>query len=410
MSGRALQRVEMVEGVRTAPGRLLIVQVSEDCSLSIAIAFQQTATIWDRMKVIQHKDASLPLNSRARKIIRGGGTAWNRFRKRCPDVNFDLSALDLSGIDLSDADLSYANLRNCKLRGCTLRNTLFADADLSNSDLSGSDLSRAMMYEATLVDCSFRKAILYGAALFWSNMRGADFTEANLTGADLSGIEDLSDVNFSRATMGWTILGDIDLSCVRGLETVTHEGPSTVGIDTIYASRGKIHSKFLANTGVPNEFITYIPSLVTSPLAFYSCFISHSSKDKKFCHTLVDRLRAEGVRTWYFPEDATWGRPVWGEIDRAIVHYDKLIAVCSKNSLQSGPVLREIERALQREDFTGKNILFPVQIDNFLFDQWTHPRKADVVSKVVGDFRGSTRDSDRYERSLSRLIQALRQG
>jgi uncharacterized protein YjbI with pentapeptide repeats len=357
----------------------------------------------------QHRVASLRLNTRAREIVRGGGKAWNRFRRRYGHIHFDLSALDLRGVDLSYADLSYALMQNCKLRGCLLRNASFADADLSNSDLSESDLTGAKMYEATLVDCSFRKTILSDTSFFWSTLRGADFADANLLGADLTGIEDLSGVDMSHATMGYTILGDIDLSHVRGLETVIHDGPSTVGIDTIYASGGNIPSTFLANAGIPDDFITYIPSLVGSPLAFYSCFISHSSKDKKFCNTLYKHLRAKGVRTWYFPENATWGKPVWGEIDRAIVHYDKLIVVCSKHSLRSGPVIREMERALQREDRTGKNILFPIQIDNFLFKEWTHPRKADVVSKVVGDFRAYMRDTGRYRRSLSKLIQALRQ-
>jgi hypothetical protein len=56
--------------------------------------------------------------------------------------------------------------------------------------------------------------------------------------------------------------------------------------------------------------------------------------------------------------------------------------------IQSGPVLREIERALQREDRDGKNVLLPMRIDDYLFDKWNPPRKADVVAKVVGDFRG----------------------
>jgi hypothetical protein len=55
--------------------------------------------------------------------------------------------------------------------------------------------------------------------------------------------------------------------------------------------------------------------------------------------------------------------------------------------IQSGPVLREIERPLQREDRESKNVLFPIRIDDYLFDKWNHPRKAEVVAKVVGDFR-----------------------
>ena len=69
-----------------------------------------------------------------------------------------------------------------------------------------------------------------------------------------------------------------------------------------------------------------------------------------------------------------------GEIDTAIRHYDKLVVICSENSLQSPPVIREIERALQKEDREHKNVLFPIRIDNYLFEAWDHPRKADYVA------------------------------
>ena len=78
-----------------------------------------------------------------------------------------------------------------------------------------------------------------------------------------------------------------------------------------------------------------------------------------------------------------------GEIDTAIRHYDKLVVICSKDSLQSEPVIREMERALQKEDREHKNVLFPISIDDYLLKKWDHPLKADVVKKVIGNFRGS---------------------
>jgi hypothetical protein len=64
------------------------------------------------------------------------------------------------------------------------------------------------------------------------------------------------------------------------------------------------------------------------------------------------------------------------------------VVICSKHSLQSPPVIREIERALQKEDRERRNVLFPISVDDYLLKNWDHPRKADVVSKVIGDFRG----------------------
>jgi hypothetical protein len=69
-------------------------------------------------------------------------------------------------------------------------------------------------------------------------------------------------------------------------------------------------------------------------------------------------------------------------------------------------VIREIERALQKEDREHRNVLFPVRIDDYLFDAWEHSRKADVVSKVAGDFRG-WKNHAAYAQAFPRFLDAL---
>ena len=80
--------------------------------------------------------------------------------------------------------------------------------------------------------------------------------------------------------------------------------------------------------------------------------------------------------------------------------------ICSRHSLQSPAVIREIERALQKEDREHKNVLFPIRIDDYLFDEWEHPRKADVVRIVAGDFRG-VNDLAAYAKAFPRFLDAL---
>jgi hypothetical protein len=148
-------------------------------------------------------------------------------------------------------------------------------------------------------------------------------------------------------------------------------------------------------------------------MLFESCFLSHSTKDRKFCDQLYQDLKAKGVACWYFPETATWGQSVWGEIDRGIQVYDRLLVVCSERSLTSPPVLREIERALQREDDErrasgdDRQVLFPITLDNFVFDLWKHPRRADVLAKVIGNFQGTTRSRAKYDAALVELLKHL---
>jgi hypothetical protein len=330
-------------------------------------------------------------------ILKQGVGAWNKWREENPNIRPDLSEVKLSGAHLTEAHLRGADLSEALLEAYYL-GAILVGADLRGANLRGARLMGAHLSEADLSGADLRGANLRGA-----NLNGGDLTGANLSEADLSGAR-LSEANLTNCEITYTIFADVDLSTVKGLATAKHRGPSTIGIDTIYRSKGKIPDIFLRGAGVPANLIEYIPSLVGQAIQYYSCFISHSHSDQRFCARLYADLQARGVRVWYFPEDATWGRSVWGEIDRSIKIYDKLVVVCSEHSLQSGPVCREIERSLQRE---GKEVLFPVRLDNYLFDVWDHPRKADVLAKVVGDFRGWNRGAKRYDVAFDRLMKAL---
>lgn len=335
-------------------------------------------------------------NEQHLRILKQGVEAWNQWRKENPKLRPDLSGANLrranlTGADLVGADLSGANLFSANLRG---------------ANLSGADLILAILVAANLCLANLSRADLAGANLRLANLTRADLVGAHLIRANLFSAN-LSGAKLGNARLGWTLLADVDLREPEGLETVRHSAPSTVGIDTIYRSKGNIPEAFLRGAGVPEDFIIYVRSLAAKAIQYYSCFIAHSSKDRLFSEKLYADLVENGVRTWYFPEDARWGKRVWGEIDLSIKEIDKLLVVCSENSLQSGPVLREIERALIREDREGKNILFPITIDDYIFDSWEHERKADVLSKVVGDFRGWDQSAEEYNAAFKKLLAAL---
>jgi hypothetical protein len=116
-----------------------------------------------------------------------GAAAWNKWRTANAEIVPDLSEADLIMADLSHANLGWANLSR---------------ANLSMANIFGANLSRA-------------------------NLGGANLTVANLVWADLIGAD------LTEAIIAWTTFGNNDLSDVKGLETVRHIGPSTIGIDTI---------------------------------------------------------------------------------------------------------------------------------------------------------------------------------
>src|SRR3712207_2105084 len=99
-------------------------------------------------------------------------------------------------------------------------------------------------------------------------------------------------------------------------------------------------------------------------------------------------------------------------IDEAVRVYDKLIVICSEQSLNAPAVIREIERALQKEDDLARQgkegeVLFPIRLDDYIFTNWEHHRKADVTAKNVGDFR-RWKNHDDYRNAFDRLLRDLK--
>ncbi len=322
----------------------------------------------------------------------------------------NLSGSDLREADLRRTDLRGAMLGRCKLTRSDLSGAIASEANfrgavLRAANISGADLRKADLRHADLYSSNLSESRFTWANLAWAKLSRANMTKTWLVLADLSYAE-LRETRFFDAVIGMTRIGNCNLSKAQGLETIRHVGPSSIGIDTILRSNAQIPVEFLRGAGVPQSLITYFPSLVGRAFEFYSCFISYADEDIEFAEKLFKDLRRRRIRCWLFREHAKWGESVWGEIDRSIRLYDKLVVVCSQNSLQSGPVIREIERALQKEDREKRNVLFPIRIDDYLFDEWKHERKADVVSKVVGDFRG-WKDHDKYSYAFGKLLSAL---
>jgi hypothetical protein len=347
-------------------------------------------------------------------ILKQGVEVWNKWREEHRGVP------DLAGANLEGAKLSQANLSGANLSGANLIKAIFFKADLSNTDLGGANLSITDLGGANLsiTDLSganlsrtdLRRAILYMANLSQANLSGANLSGAYLSRANLSRADlyeaNLYGVNLSRADLsgaiiGYTSFGGVDLTDVRNLETVKHSGPSTIGIDTIYNSKGKILESFLRGCGVPDIFIEYLPSLSQQPIQFYSCFISYSSQDTAFAERLHADLQTKGVRCWFAPEDMKIGDKIRPTIDQSIRIHDKLLLVLSKHSMASQWVEHEVEHALDLEIERGEVVLFPVRLDQTVVDS-----KVGWAAKIrrerhIGDF-SQWKDRDSYQKAFDR--------
>src|ERR1051325_3423897 len=325
------------------------------------------------------------------KILKQGVQTWNRWRNQSTGINPNLWGANLRDLNLTGVDLRVSDLRG---------------AQFINTDLSRADFNLANLAHADFTNANLTNAFLMNAHLEKANLKGADLTGALLYKSILAA-----------ATMGRTIIGNTDLREVRGLDAVVHQGPSTLGLDTLYKSGGMIPEVFLYGCGVPDEFITYLPSLIGAQQAiqFYSCFISYSQKDEEFAKRLHSRMRDAHLRVWFAPENIRGGEKLYDQIERAIQIHDRLLLVRSEESMQSEWVKTEIRNARKIEVENKRRKLFPIRLVDFeTIGKWNcfdadfgKDLAVEVREYFIPDF-SNWNDDDAFEKAFVRLLNDLR--
>ncbi|QDU11295.1 toll/interleukin-1 receptor domain-containing protein [Gimesia aquarii] len=350
----------------------------------------------------------------------------------------DFSEANLSGANLSNANFSGGNLNGTDLSGATLGWANFCGVRMKNANLENANLTHAKMSGAKLIGANLSGTDLDGADLsrthYWrTNLRNANLSRANLSRTDLGGADlrkaDMSDVDLSEADLSWADLSganlsnassketrwtDLDLSQSIGLESVIHRGRSSLGVDTLMKSNGKIPERFLRGCGLTDDFISYIPSHFANPaIDFYSCFISYSHEDKSFARRLHDALQGRGIRCWLDEHQLLPGDNIYDRVDHGIRVWDKVLLCTSKHSLTSGWVDDEIKHAFAKEKQLfkqrGREVLslIPLNLDGYLFSEWQHPKCNQILERLAPDFTNWESDNTKFEVQFERVVKAL---
>ncbi|HXH90166.1 MAG TPA: TIR domain-containing protein [Thermoanaerobaculia bacterium] len=311
--------------------------------------------------------------------LKEGADAWNEWRMM-KDEAPDLSGVELDGDSLDGYDLHFADFSNAELEGVSFQGALCNDSWFKKATIN-----RAMFYQAELKRSNFEDSLI-GFTVFHSCS--------------------LVESNFTAARLIRNVFADVSLRDVRGLDATRAPRNNSLGIDTFFRSRG-LPESFLRSSNVPEAFIQYAASLVGKAIEYYSCFLSHSSKDGEFARRLYNDLQGKNVRTWFAPEDLKIGDRFRSRIDESIRLHDKLVIILSANSVNSDWVESEVESALERERKEGKDVLFPIAIDDEGFtsqQSWA----ADIRRKRhIGDFR-KWKSHDDYTNAFDRLVRDLK--
>ncbi len=294
-----------------------------------------------------------------------------------------LRAVDWSYADLRNADLSGANLSFVKLIGTNLSGVNFTRTDLNHADLFEANLSSAAFIEANLSDSVLSKTTLYGT----------QFSGANLF-----------NVNLTNAVSLNSTFADVDLSAVKGLETIRHLGPSTIGLDTFYRTGKPLPNAFLWGCGVPPEFTIPLPS---EPAKTASYFITHAPEDAVFAGKLYEALQQRGIRSWLDAKPSVIATPAARLTDRVLL-------CASRTSLNSTWIDEEVANTLRKEEVLYEQYnqrywtLIPLDVDGYMHGaDFRSPNKVHLLSRLKGNFAGWQRDTLLFLNQLGQILVAL---
>lgn len=212
--------------------------------------------------------------------------------------------------------------------------------------------------------------------------------------------------------MELTIFGNVDLTNVKGLESVKHHGPSTIGTDTFSRSGGNIPQIFLWGAGVSDDLITYTVSLAKKPNRYYYCVISYSNQDQEFAEHLFNALQQKGVRCWYAPEGMITISPLSKRrVGESLHIYDKLLLILSQHSIYTQWASLAIEETLRKEKNNNDQILFPIRLDSTILDEEMRRSYALRVARIpsgrdIADFT-DWKVQNRFQEAINRLVPNL---
>jgi uncharacterized protein YjbI with pentapeptide repeats len=392
------------------------------------------------------------------QIVKRGRDAVAAWREENPNRSMDLNACYMSHARIPMVDLRGADLRNADFMGAMIRrgnlaNSYLNDAHLYRADLREADLSRSLAPGANMRGADLRGANLSGinldrGTLSEANLSGADLTNANLDRANLSGADltgaslngaNLSRTNLSGATLnaadfyeailndvstdeadfnnciiGYTVFQNCALDGALGLDSIRHDAPSTIGLDTLVRSGGLLPESFFLGSGVP-LFVSGFQNAVTgATISTVEVHISCARADIPFARELEANLREQGLRSWVFAEGfrgnplvdrrATSGEE---EIERWVRHYDRLIVLCTAAGLDSETVRNDITAAQESQNTSDRWRIFLADADGTMAAGRNRAARLLAEDHRVFDLTGQASSSEEYQAALADLIANL---
>ena len=330
-----------------------------------------------------------------------------------------------ANVTIDRADFRGQHLRAAGFPGASLPGAIFDDAELDDAWFYFTDLPEASFVGANLQQSDFYEVGLSLARLRSAQLMDAVFDQVDLTGADLTDCDladahlirtEFRDTTLGNAGLGRTAFSDVDVSHFCDAVDLRHEGPSYIDFRSVMKSYHHPGLKrFLVDCGVPPLIAEYTVDAARAEgegaleTLMRSTFISYGGPDEAFARRLYEELRAHGVTTFFFPETARVGRRIGDEVHSRIHEHDRVILVCSRDSLDRPGVRNEIQETFDREARDGgAAYLLPIRLDDYVLRGWADQLAERVRGRVVADFSDAMTDDRAFDKAMHRLLAELR--
>jgi hypothetical protein len=204
---------------------------------------------------------------------------------------------------------------------------------------------------------------------------------------------------------------------VAGLE-FTFDNPVTQSKSILKSDEMTFAPRVLLYTKkckIPNQKIVQIfdnynilIEIINESKMHKTLFISYGGTDEQQATEINKLIKAKGVKTWFFPDDAVPGDKLHRMMYDGINKYERVLLICSKESLSRPGVLNEIERVLEREAKEGgSDILIPITLDGYVYGDWA-PTRMDIANQIKLRVITKIDFSKKINPSIEKIVKALK--
>jgi len=355
-----------------------------------------------------------------------------------------------------NCEFTHSFIVSCTLKNCTFKNCTFTWSKFLESDLIDTRFINCVIVELELCDIVIEDSSFIGCReILDLTIRGnwkrfLTFQDCYIAYLDIEPIKNsipekfeffdcivnessFDRIDFSNSRfLNCTLSTNQFTSCILSVSTFT-ENNNTPGSEfnqidlrTILNSVNQPINVLENIFGIHNSEIKDYVYGLTSKIEFQSIFISYSFKDKAFAKQINEELNKKGIMTFLWEKDSPGGATLKEIMSGNINAKDRILFIASKDSLKSSACQFELSEGRKKQNLTWENVLFPIHVDNYLFelkkDNIRPIEVQDEYWKNICELRDlnsldfskfyncASYDKADYESLIYRLIKGLRKG